>query len=91
MTCHPPPPEKVLSGWKSGLHTGMDDPRSYWLGAPRPSATGKQSVLNIYRLIEASPRDAQSELRGEVICQGHMLVTKAELEPRPTESQGHLG
>ena len=69
----------------------MDGPRSYWLGAPRPSATGKQSVLNIYRLIETSPRDAQSELRGEVICQGHMLVAKAELEPRPTESQGHWG
>ena len=39
------------------------------------------------QLIDASPRDAQSELRGEVIC--HMLIAKAELEPRPTESQGH--
>ena len=25
----PPPPEKVLSGWKSGLCTGMDGPRRY--------------------------------------------------------------
>lgn len=59
------------------------------MGAPKPSVTGKKSVLDTYRLIHASPRDAQSELRGEVICQGHMLVAKAELEPRPTESQGH--